>query len=213
MRDDQQQEQEDSMDMDITERAHELLRREDGVAVFPGHPAHDDPEHWAIGPIIETRDSSLIEKTNARALEAALRARPEFEDEWEVHRFGHWAVGWVHHLSLRVLDDAGAPTPVLRFLVEWERKLDGYPVADEEALCEAEYEAAIESIEQSGRRVLRDGAPEDWASEVYRWLGDHEPGQLDDHDGQGPSPSDESVERALVELGFAEDEDEDEVEA
>jgi hypothetical protein len=189
------------MNDELMPLARELLAPTPNCALWGTHPALEAPDQWALGPVINRRDADLIEQSNARALLALLERETALEGMWEIHRLGHWAVGWVEHLSMKVLDGAGRPTPMLAFWARWQEKLEGYPIADEEDLYEAEYDAAIESIQCDGRGFVRDGAPADWASEVYRWLADHEPGQLD-HCGSGASPSDASIRNALCALGF-----------
>jgi hypothetical protein len=197
------------MDKNTEFEVQELLRQPEDCAIFSGHPAYKDPEHWCVGPVIEHRDSKIFERANAKALIEALEAREDLQELWEPHEFRHWAVGWVKHMSFKVLDEAGEPTPMFHFMKEWAEKLDDYPLADEEAYCEMEYEAAIENIETIGGRWAK-AENEEWAGEIYRWLADNEPGQLDDHDGHGAWPSDTSVIRALKELGLYETTDEEE---
>lgn len=118
---------------------------------------------WALGPVIEHRDSELIDKANAIALKRALEARPDFADQWTITGARHWAVGWVDHLTYRVLDDAGQPMEIARFLEAWNRKLDGYPIADEMLLSELEAEAESENwslILDDVRRAVRRAAPD-----------------------------------------------------
>lgn len=200
------------MDETTREEVRELLKYPPDCGLFSGHPAYKDPEHWCIGPVIEHRDSGLMDRANAKALIEALEKREDLQEMWEPHDFRHWAVGWVKHMSFRVLGDDGEPTPMFHFMKEWEAKLDDYPLADEEAYCVMEFEAAIENIESIASRWVKKGA-EDWAGEVYRWLSENEPGELDNRDGNGAWPADSAIIRALRANGIYLNEDEEEFEA
>lgn len=96
---------------------------------------------WALGPVIETRDSDLIERSNAAALVKWLESDDACEGTWEVTRCAHWAVGWVDHLSYRVLGDDGTPTRIARLVKLWFAALAEYPIADEDRLSELQCEA------------------------------------------------------------------------
>lgn len=186
----------------------ELLKHPENCFIDGQHPAMEDPEHWCVGPVIRTRDSSLMEESNADALDKALHEHPEWEEDWETHTFNHWAVGWVEHLSFRVLDAESKPTAVYEFLKEWFDALEDYPLADEEDLSQREYDAALDNIGFEGRRHLREGVEDGWEDRVYQWLAQHRPGEVEDRDGNGPYPSEESVEEALKALDLAEKEEE-----
>lgn len=166
---------------------------------------------WALGPVIRTRDSSLLEESNADALEAALaaatKAKEVESDSWEVTHSSHWAVGWVDHLSYQVIDAQGNPTRMARWLKRWFEALADYPVADEEDVSRREYEATIENIESEGRRMLRDDVPKDWAEQVFSWFWDNDQAAVESHDGGGGYPNDAQLREALADLGFLEPEE------
>lgn len=179
--------------MDDLDDASELLTPPDNCAINRDHPAMIDPDHWCVGPIIRTRDSSILEESNADALLKTI----EDLDGWETHRFSHWAVGWVDHLSFRVLDDDGEPTPVYAAVKAFYKRLDDYPVADEADFSTREYEEALRAINDEGGRWLKDGEDPGWEEMVYGWLWDHEQLEL-----ENLSPSRESIARAMVALGI-----------
>ena len=191
------------MDKQAEKVAREMLGWwNEGCALHADHPASQQPEQWALGPVIESRDSDLIDKVNVRALLDALKERADLEGQWMIARMGHWAVGWVEHLSMRVLDDAGRPTAMIAFWLQWQDKLEGYPIADEDALGEAEYEAAMANVERDGKRFVASDAPDDWADRVFAWLSAHRPSELDNRDGHGACPSDKALREALLMLGM-----------
>ena len=171
------------------------------------HQAMKDPEHWCVGPTVLTRDSDLMSNVNYIRLVEALEEHGEWKEDWEIHVFNHWAVGWVKHLAFRVLDEKGEPTPLFHFVKKWFSDLEDYPCADDELLSEMEYDAAIEVIISHGSRWLKEPIPEEWASEVFTWLWQNDQSQLEDRDGNGPYPSEESVREAMRSLGLHEEEE------
>lgn len=164
------------------------------------HPASMDPEHWCVGPAIRSRDSQLVDEVNADALEAAIHERGDLE--CSVHRFSHWCVGWVEHLSFRVLGDDGKPTPTYYFIKEWFNRLEDEYIADEDELLAREYEAALEAIRDGGWHFVRADAPDDWPEKVYEWLAENIPESLDNADGHGASPGETGLAKAIKDLGF-----------
>ena len=64
-------------------------------------------ETWTLGPVIEHRDSDILTKANRKALEQWLESDSSLSSEYQITGANHWAVGWVDHLSYRVLDDRG----------------------------------------------------------------------------------------------------------
>ncbi len=94
---------------------------------------------WVYGPVIETRDSDPVDRSNARVLVKMLSER--YPDEYYTTDANHWGVGWVTHLCYRVKDDSGNATSIFRFISAWFRYLkEVYAVADEMDLSELESE-------------------------------------------------------------------------
>lgn len=169
---------------------------------------------WAIGPVIRHRDSTLLTQSNADAIVKMLEEKPEFADQWEITGCGHWAVGWVDHLSFRAIDEHGNPTEVFRFIASIFDALEDYPVLDECDYSEREYNATIENIEEIGKSFVSDDAPESWVGDVYGWLSDNNCNALESSDDQGGYPSDDDMKECLGALGYLDpeyaDDDDDE---
>jgi len=113
----------------------------------------DSREHWLIVPVSQTRDSGALAKTN---FAAALQSLGGESETVEVHRFGHWGPGW---FDIMLVDPADAER--VRIAEDIARRLEDYPVLDESALSEAEYEEARQSWDDWGaddaaRGVSRD---------------------------------------------------------
>ena len=191
-------------DVDIDERdIAEALRLPDSFAVGSEHPASKDPKHWSLGPMIVTRDSGLLDQSNRDALISHLRKdHPVLRKDWRITSCGHWAVGWVEHLSFRVLNEDGSPTAIFRVLKSWFAALSNYPVADDNDYSRRQHDAAIENIMSEGQ------ISEDEAGRVYSWLWDNNQRELEDHDDTGAYPSRESIEAALKAIQEEDEEDE-----
>src|SRR6185369_4546023 len=100
---------------------------------------------WAIGPVIETRDSDALTRSNAEALRRFLASDPSLEDEYRLTECSHWAVGHVTHLSFHAYEteEDKVPTRIARILMAWFDYLDNqYAVADESLYTEFEMEDA-----------------------------------------------------------------------
>lgn len=175
----------------------------DDLCLSSEHPASIDPEHWSVGPVLITRDSGVLEQVNRDALiEHLNEVHP---DDWKLCYADHWGCGWVEHLAFKAVDDEGEPSTILEVLEKWFDALSDYPCADDMALSTKEYEIALENIRSNGSRFLADDAhTEDWEERVWKWLWDNDQRALDDMDGQGPYPSDESLRSAVRALGMTE---------
>jgi len=147
----------------------------------------------------QNRDSGIREQSNYAAVKEDLEKR--FPNDVSDERFNHFAVGWVDHLLVRMLDKKGKVTKAGIAALEWKDRLDDYPIADEEDLSRRELEATLDNIRHEG------GLDEDTAQKVYDWLSEHEPRALENRDDKGGYPSDEQIETALKGLGLMEPEE------
>lgn len=140
---------------DYQKRAVELVAAQDASgrarASFAYYGSHAIGETWAIVPISQHRDSDTIEQSNWRVITADLVER--FGDDVDAGgRASHWAVGWVDHCEVRMLDSDGKITPAGIAVFEWIDRLADYPVACEEDQSELEMEVEAEDWESYGRK-------------------------------------------------------------
>jgi hypothetical protein len=165
---------------------------------------------WALGPVIRHRNSGLLDESNAATMERWLTEaaeRGEIEpDSWRVVSCSHWAVGWVEHLSYRVVGDDGRCTRVARWVRGWDRMLDDYPVADEGHYGDLTTEAEHGSVRQAAwdclaTRDLIETLPAGWESYVASALHDAGAMRSDDDCGGWPA-SEEALIQALHECGY-----------
>ena len=166
-------------------------------------------ETWSLGPTIVHRDSPILNQSNARSIIKHLEGDKSLEGEWRVTECNHWAVGWVKHLSFRVVDRDKKPTRIARVVKGIFDALDGYPVFDEGDFSQLETEATLENIEQHwGRSKLIDATPDDWASQMSSWFWENDESAVENTDGQGGYPSDGQFEEAARALSFWDTEEE-----
>lgn len=158
---------------------------------------------WSIGPVIRTRDSDILQESNADALERALEEAFPHSADYRVERFNHWAVGWVEHLSFRAVTKNGTPTSIFAWILGWQDALDNYPVADEEDFSRRELDATLENIHNEGHGLAKPDA-EDWESAVYTYLSEHNQRAVEPRDGGGGYPSREEIHTALEALNLLE---------
>ena len=105
----------------------------DSRANFAWHIDPADVAEWCI-VLSRTRDSDELAESNFACAHAAIRAIDA--DHVDIHRFGHWACGWIEYLCVR----AGTAA-----YTEGERiaqKLDDYPVLNEDDWSEREQKTA-----------------------------------------------------------------------
>lgn len=161
---------------------------------------------WSLGPVILNRNSGPLDQVNSKAIRDAFAEAfgTECEDNgWEVTRCGHWAVGWVEHLSFRVADDNGQATPQFQLWRDIEARMDGYPCLDDDALSVVEYEALTESVFAVAEANVRADAPEGWHSDVMQAAWDRV-----SHDSNGwPYVSDDDILDIMRDLDLLADDD------
>lgn len=168
---------------------------------------------WTLGQVLEHRDSGLLDQSNSAMIQKALEEHPEFEGQWAITHCGHWAVGWVDHLSYKVIETRRAVlhttvytiAPVAQFIKSLYDQLDDYPILDEEDYSEREYEATWENLESAANWFVRKNdldVPEDYLDRVWVWLDNNDPSALESADDQGGYPDDNQLTAAFVALGW-----------
>lgn len=181
------------------------LMRPPNFGLSPSHPHYDEMfVTWSLGPILRTRDSDLLAESNADALEKHLEEDyPELGDDWYVTSCDHWGPGWVDHLSFRVLEPDGVtPTKIYDVLKDWYDRLADYPIADESDFSRREYEATLENIRSEGQSSVRNDPPEDWCEQIFGYLWDHAPREMEASGCNGAYPSRAAVEKAMEALNL-----------
>lgn len=147
-----------------------------------------------------TRDSDLLETSNFDSITADMEER--FPDDVMIERSGHWAVGWIDTLRVRVYDDDNEFTEAILAAYGYWQALQDYPVIDEEDYSNREYEEAMDMLEQALPSNMKDDLPKDYIEEIWRWLSDSNIYYTED---SGWNYND--VKEACEALNYLEDED------
>ncbi len=191
---------------EITEKdIQKALKRPNDFGYFGSNP--DMFKTWSLGPVILTRDSRLVDESNASAIKKTLEAIPEIKEDWDILSANHWACGWVEHLTFRVLDPDGSPSRVFREIKALFDAIESYPILDESDYSDREYQATVENIENNGRSFIKENPPEGWASQVFSWFWDNDQSAVESTDDQGGYPSDKQLKEALGALGLLDSND------
>jgi hypothetical protein len=163
----------------------------------------EDSDKWAIFNT-HHRDSGLLDQSNADQIEQAMKPFAD-QDEPDVmwEHAGHWAVGWVDGLSIRVYNASGDITEAFRTYHELMERLEDYPVLNEEDHSRREYEATIEHIGDAAYGIKDEyELPEGWESVVFRWFWDHRQSAVENRDEQGGYPDNDDLRAAFDALGY-----------
>jgi len=165
----------------------------------------DDADQWTI-VYSHNRDSGLLDQSNAAVIEKALMALTEGDDPDVVaEQHSHWLVGHVDGFSIRVFDVDGNITEAFRTYFGLLEQMEAYPILDESDYSDREYESTLENVELAAWSLKRKyDLPEGWEPDVYSWLADNDPSEIENRDDQGGYPSEEALRAAFVALGFKE---------
>lgn len=140
---------------------------------LPGDHKADDS--WLVGPCGRSRESDLIEESNFAVAVSRLSMIDSDKADYEVIRFGHFAVGWIDEIVTRPGSACAAAASKMR------ESLEDYPILDEDhySYLEQEYESSNWSsiLSDLRRQVVqtfkRRGADDSWI-EYTQDLGDNE---------------------------------------
>lgn len=110
------------------------------LALLPGGARHEHCD-WLIGPVGHSRDSEPLEESNWQVMLQAYSDADPAGDNYEVHRFGHWAVGWIEEVAVRPGSRCAEVATDLR------KRLENYPILDEHHLSDLEHELRVADYE------------------------------------------------------------------
>lgn len=112
---------------------------------------YGDHPDWLIAAA-RTRDADVLDESN---FDATVRAMvgPSGED-WDIERSSHWAVGWVDYLIVRPGSDCETVA------LDIARRLEDYPVVDDELMSEYEWRDCVQAWEQEIRYRLHGNVDE-----------------------------------------------------
>jgi len=149
-----------------------------------------DQRDWFVF-IGQNRDSDALERSNFTVATLTLEGIDPDGEDHEIHRFGHWACGWLEIIIVRPGSMASSEAE------DMSAALADYPVLDDEHHSALEYGEHYEWVDEECRRVATvDEATYD-AGEVMS--------KLDWYSEHDMSPSDEELIETLGELGMLAD--------
>lgn len=104
------------------------------LGILPGCARHEHA-HWHLAPCARHRDSDTVEESNFQVQLAAFAHADPAGTTYEVHRFGHWAVGWIEEVAVQ------PDSSVAALAAEFRTRLSHHPILDEEHLASLELDA------------------------------------------------------------------------
>jgi hypothetical protein len=165
-------------------------------------PFQDERDEWIVAPVMRTRDSNVFEESN---FQAALKILGGESETVEVHRFGHWGPGWFEIIIVH-------PGRVDQ-VEEMQRRLENYPVLDEEDLSMREHEWSYEYLEQQAsemiKDIIKDSFGGEWMDVLFRKIWEVHPGG-GHNDGDGDYWDDKDVREIIKSLGWLDTPESDE---
>lgn len=153
---------------------------------LPGGSSHEHAT-WCIGPVGQHRDSDLVEESNFAVACDRMRAVDPDEHDHEIHRFGHFAVGWVEEIAYRPGSECE------RVANEIRDALAGYPILDEDHHGAMESDALADNwpailqdlkrdlVREMQSRIDENPEPDDMtADEIEDWIDSIDESRLDE---------------------------------
>jgi len=166
---------------------------------FAWHRQPNDADNWAI-VYTQNRDSELLDRSNAAAIEEAMQ--PYLGGDVVAEHHSHWACGWIDGYSIRVYR-RGRITRAFKAYHELAVRLADYPVLDEEDYSRREYEATIENLADAAWRLKNEyELPEGWEGAVYDWFSSNDCSAIESSDDRGGYPTEEQLRAAFEALRY-----------
>lgn len=100
-------------------------------------------QDWLVVPVIQTRDSGILDRCN---FGAALDMLGGESSTVEIHRFHHWGPGW---FEIIIVDPNSKEAEIA---ITIERRLSDYPSLDDDMLSEMQLDEAYAWWEAMGLR-------------------------------------------------------------
>lgn len=160
---------------------------------------------WGWAGIDMHRDSSILEISNFQVITKDLMEK--FPDDFNIVGLGHWAVGHVDRLTVKVIKSASNDidedniTEAFREAIDWLVSLDDYPIADESHYADLEYEETLEYIKYDVPKFVLQS--EGFESKILEWFAENGVDVMIDAQVY---PSDEDLVRAAYWNGLIDEE-------
>lgn len=165
-------------------------------------PAYPHAAIWYYS----NRDATLLDQSNASVIESEIDQahRDGLKNSISIERHGHWAAGYADCVVFQALTKTGTPTRAAHVVYDLIRRMNDYPVLDEDDYSRRESEATwsnlVENVDYCYRHLETD-EPADMEpiyETVYQWISEHEPNELESVDDQGAWIGYEAIYTALM---------------
>lgn len=110
-----------------------------------GYSGGLDLSHWGRTGFSLTRDSDLVVESNWAQINLEIAEN----DSFSVERSRHWAVGWIKELFVDTQDLAAVD-----LVMALHQRLEDYPLLDEEAYSELEWNDWLDQFDSWGQSDL-----------------------------------------------------------
>ncbi|WJN63091.1 hypothetical protein [Streptomyces phage phiScoe3] len=129
----------------LTEWAEKALERPGDAAFWDDrlYTTHGSTLTWA------ERGDDILEESNYLSALDIVKGAAEDEDDVIDATCGHWLVGSLRQLFVRVYDDEGNFTAAWKAIVEIGEGLEGYPIVDESDYSEREWKLYEENLSEA----------------------------------------------------------------
>lgn len=97
-----------------------------------------DRQDWYVAAVSHTRDSDHLTESNWVAQLSTLNEIDAEGSDFEIHRFGHWACGWLEIIVVRPESQCATKCEEIAAF------LNDYPVLDSDDFTEREWTAYLE---------------------------------------------------------------------
>jgi len=128
---------------------------------FAQHTSEELTENYVVFTI--SRDSSLLENCNWDTFIKELDQGKSETEDYVIHRFNHWAVGWIEEIHISEHN-----YELLKIADDLKSKYYIYPVLDEDEFAQREQEEFFTNLKDELKGFLDKHDDEiDWDNEVY----------------------------------------------
>jgi hypothetical protein len=160
---------------------------------------------WGFTGIDQTRDSSILDKSNFKVISDELIKM--YPNDFGIETFTHWACGSIDRLVCRILKSPGDITEenislCFYLAMDWHRQLSDYPVADDDYYHERLHIEAIDCIEEMADYLLlvTNREEDGWAEKIHYTLTNDMDFQFDIDAEQ--YPDDDKMLEAILKSGL-----------
>jgi hypothetical protein len=195
--------------MSLNAKAQYIVSESQHIPDFGYHGDLDLGITWAFTFSVH-RDSDQLERSNWEVISSDLMKK--HPNTVEITHCGHWAVGWIDHLTVKMVDKNGRITRAGLDVLDWYEKLTDYPLADEQHYSDLQweegYDGALRSIRYDHPKNMIDELPDNWIGLVYEWIHEHDNTLYEAvYDNEGWLPED-TIKAACEALGYLESSEE-----